>query len=452
MYPKNNNKAFPIKGLSDVQQKLFGFENFDHGKANKKISEKRSKAEDIQTQFDVGDYKDPEIILPKEYKTKYFLDENGVLGSLNPVCSHCNSRNIVQWGLYSKDVISEQYCGEIILQRYQCKKCNKTFITNIKEQYNLYSNISNSLKHKALEIKELNWSSLRDISKYYEIFYNIKISHETIRKALLVVEGNEINYKLDKLSGYYGYDAQWIKINAKWIFRHAIYDTVQKMPIAEIFAEEELNEDVYYLINKYIPPIKRLGIVTDTKSGYNSIMSRLDFKQHQYCVFHFKLNLNKRVRKEINDRKTEIQKILKKTHENKSESFYNDEADKILKPLKKEIKYALQFIYQLFKQESYSKAESYILLIKTNKINFPDFIMKYIDEHLFPYYKSYIGFLKKRFNGNLDYTNNKTEGYFRATLPKGQKRKFRTLEGAINQIYHRGNGLIKNQKEKMKKK
>lgn len=51
----------------------------------------------------------------------------------------------------------------------------------------------------------------------------------------------------------------------------------------------------------------------------------------------------------------------------------------------------------------------------------------------------------------MDDTNNKTEGYFRATMPKGQKRKFRTPEGIINQIYHRGNGLIKNQQEKKKK-
>lgn len=56
--------------------------------------------------------------------------------------------------------------------------------------------------------------------------------------------------------------------------------------------------------------------------------------------------------------------------------------------------------------------------------------------------------LGKPYKGKLDDTNNKTEGYFRATMPKGQKRKYRTLKGLINQIYHQGNGLIKNQREK----
>ena len=35
-------------------------------------------------------------------------------------------------------------------------------------------------------------------------------------------------------------------------------------------------------------------------------------------------------------------------------------------------------------------------------------------------------------------------------MPKGQKRHYRTFKGLINQIYHRSNGLIKNQREKIK--
>lgn len=89
-------------------------------------------------------------------------------------------------------------------------------------------------------------------------------------------------------------------------------------------------------------------------------------------------------------------------------------------------------------------------LIKSNMINFPTFIKEYIEKTFLPNYKSYLYYLEKPYKNKLDDTNNKTEGYFRATMPKGQKRKYRTLEGLINQIYHRGNGLIKNQQEKQK--
>ena len=38
------------------------------------------------------------------------------------------------------------------------------------------SYIANNLKEKTSEIKELNWSLLRNIAEYYKIFYGIDIS------------------------------------------------------------------------------------------------------------------------------------------------------------------------------------------------------------------------------------------------------------------------------------
>ena len=94
---------------------------------------------------------------------------------------------------------------------------------------------------------------------------------------------------------------------------------------------------------------------------------------------------------------------------------------------------------------------SYMKLLKANSVNFPPFLKKYLDEEFFPCYFKFIHYKEKPHLNKLDRTNNKTEGYFRATRPKGQKRKYRSLQGLINQIYHRGNGLIKNQRENQKK-
>lgn len=451
MFSKTNNKALPILNVSEVQQKLFDFD--DSGRENRNNGQRNDlrKSNDFQSKLDVGNYKHPEIKISDEYANKYFMDENGIIHSLNPICPHCNSHNVVKWSFYGRKVISEEYCGEIIIRRYYCKKCNKTFMTDLKDQFDFHSNISNGLKEKALKIKELNWSSLRDISKYYKIFNNIDISYETVRKALIVVDGNEINYQIGALSGYYGYDAQWVKINKKWKFRHAVYDIVRKMPIAELFSDEDTNKDVYYLINKYIELKDRTCIVTDTKKGYDKVMRKLKFKRHQYCTFHFKLNLNKKVHDEILKYKRKIESELKKTYKNETKTFIENKVKEELKPIKKEMGYILQLIYYLFKEESFEKANSYINLIKTNMVNFPDFIREYIVEYFFPHYKSYLYYLEKPYKGKLDRTNNKTEGYFRATMPKGQKRKFRTLNGLVNQVYHRGNGLINNQIEKEEK-
>ena len=422
MLLKKNNKALPINNVFDVQQKLFGFENFNHGKAKKRNKRNQRRSNEKQSKLHVGEYKDPELIISDEYTSKYYIDENGIIGCLNPICPHCNSRKVTKWDIYSRNIISEEYCGEILIRRYFCKRCQKTFITNLNDYFDARSNISNSLKEKSWEIKELGWCSLRNIAKYYEIFYNIKISHESIRKALIVIEGNEIDFKLPKLSGYYGYDAQWIKINKKWRFRHALYDIVQKIPVAELFTEEETNEDVYYLINKYTKLKDRIAIVTDTKTGYNKVMDELEFDRHQYCVFHFKLNLNKLIKDEIKKRKQKIRQELEETYENKPKNFIDEKEKKQLEPFKKEIKYALQLLYYVFKEESFDKANSYIKLIKSNMINFPTFITEYIEKTFLPNYKSYLYYLEKPHKNKLDDTNNKTEGYFRATMPRSKKK------------------------------
>lgn len=65
-----------------------------------------------------------------------------------------------------------------------------------------------------------------------------------------------------------------------------------------------------------------------------------------------------------------------------------------------------------------------------------------------PIYKSFLYYLEFPHKGKLDRTNNQTEGFFRATMPKGQKRKYRSLKGIINQNYHKGNGWIKNKRKK----
>ena len=182
---KKNNKALPINNVLDDQQKLFGFENFNHGKAKKRNSKTRSRTKETQSKFDVRDYKDPQLRISDEYTNKYYIDEDGIVGSLNLICPKCNSRKVTKWNIYSKNVISEEYCGEILIRRYYCKRCKKTFITNLNDYFDSHSNISNSLKEKSWQIKELDWTSLRNIAKFYNIFYGINISHETVRKALI---------------------------------------------------------------------------------------------------------------------------------------------------------------------------------------------------------------------------------------------------------------------------
>lgn len=96
MLLKKNNKALPINNVFDVQQKLFGFENFNHGKAKKRNKRNQRRSNEKQSKLHVGEYKDPELIISDEYTSKYYIDENGIIGCLNPICPHCNSRKVTK--------------------------------------------------------------------------------------------------------------------------------------------------------------------------------------------------------------------------------------------------------------------------------------------------------------------------------------------------------------------
>ena len=76
-------------------------------------------------------------------------------------------------------------------------------------------------------------------------------------------------------------------------------------------------------------------------------------------------------------------------------------------------------------------------LLKQEINNFPDVLKKFLIEDFFSEYKKYLWFLKKEFQGKLTRTNNSSEMYSHTTLPKAEKKRYRTKEGIFNQICNR---------------
>lgn len=446
--------TFPIKDISEHQLIFFDLDDPGFIPFRKEEKEKSGnecvESADFQSVLEFENFIDSRERIIPYIGRKYFVNEKGIIEYLNPFCSNCHSHNIVKWNYSTRNLISEDFQGEVKVQRYRCKTCGKMFQTEFQGQFEKYCNFSEKLKQKAIETKELNWSSFKDISLYFKIFNGIQISPETLRKSTLVINGNEIHYDVPKVSGYFGYDCQWVKINKKWKYRHVLFDLVQEIPIAELYTDEDNNKIVYDFIDKNTKQRDRIGIVTDLKHGYDKIMRNLKFKRHQYCIFHFKLSINKLIREHLRNLRIEQAQIIKNTIKNPSQKFIEDETEKIVKEEKKEIRYALEILYYLFKEKTYSKALSYIKLIKANLIIFPEFLKKHLENNFIPIYKNFICHLEFPHKGKLDRTNNQTEGYFRTTMPKGQKRKYRSLEGIINQNYHKGNGWIKNKRKKKK--
>ena len=444
--------TFPIKDISEHQLIFFDLDDPRfipfRKEEREKFGKKTVESSDFQSVLEFDEFEDlREIIIPN-IGINYFVNEKGIIEYLNTYCTNCHSHKIVKWNYSTRNWISDDFQGEVKVQRYKCKTCGKMFQTEFEGQFEKYCNFSEKLKYKAIETKELNWSSFKDISLYFKIFNGIEISPETLRKTILVIEGNEIQYDVPKVSGYFGYDCQWVKINKEWKYRHVLFDLVQEIPIAELYSDEDNNEIVQDFIAKNTKQRDRIGIVTDLKHGYDKIMRNLKFKKHQYCIFHFKLSISKLIREHLRDLRIEQTQIIKNTIKNPSQKYIEDEVEKAIKEEKREIKYALEILYYLFKEKTYSKALSYIKLIRANLIIFPEFLKKHLENNFMPIYKNFLYHLEFPHKGKLDRTNNQTEGYFRSTMPKGQKRKYRSLEGIIKQNYHKGNGWIKNKRKK----
>ena len=378
-----------------------------------------------------------------------FKSSNGVFGYNGPFCKECNSHKVVKWGYNTRKLYTVD--GEEIhvkVQRYYCKTCGKLTQTEFLDDYDAYSHFNKNTIVKSNKSKELDNISLRNLAKYHRIFNNISISHESVRKSLILTDNLfYVNSDLD-LSGYYSYDVQWIRIERVWYYRHVLFDLINKMPVAELLSDNENDETVEKFIDKNIPPHKRTAIITDLKKSYDKIIEKLGFT-HQKCIFHLKLNIDEKVKRHLNKIKQKYARKYKKQHPNASEYKIEKYAEKEIKEEKTEITKYKNLFFELFKQKSYDEAIYYIEFLKKEIKYFPKILKKYLKRNFFPNYKKYLNYLIKEHYNKLEKTNNRLENYNGITLPKSEKKKFRTLNGVFNQILHRIKNWNENQKNQL---
>ena len=134
---------------------------------------------------------------------------------------------------------------------------------------------------------------------------------------------------------------------------------------------------------------------------------------------------------------------MPKISKTKINELIKNKKDKI----KKEIKISLNLFYELFHQQSFEKAISFLELLKRELKNFSKILQDYLNKNFFPEYRKYLVFLEKPFIGKLESTNNKLENYFGNTLDKHTKRIYKTPEGIFDYIMARKDGWIENQKK-----
>lgn len=411
----------------------------------------------------VGDFVDPirhdnkreildnsfQIILPikRLLDDTFFVNSDGVIEYRKRHCSKCGSEKVIKKDFNWRTLYLEYGIPiRVKIKRYLCRKCGKKSQAEFFGFYKKYSNFPNIIKNKIINARENTWISLRDIKRLIKDWMGIDISHETIRKELLI-EG-EFYYFNDEviLSGYYGYDEQWEKVNGKWVYYLVIFDLVNNVPVAATLTEKIDIIIIKNFIDTSIPFKDRTAIVTDLKIEYDQIMSELGFV-HQHCTFHLEKNIKTNMEKKINEDIADYRLELKNTHP----EYSKDEIDKIIKKRKKEVKskiwdYIKEFM-EIFKKPTFDEAIENINKLK-NKINdYPEHLVNYLEKNFFPEYRKFLRFLENEHKRKLDGTNNKLENYNGNTMPKYEKRSYRTMQGLWSALMHKKDGWIKRRNE-----
>lgn len=210
-------------------------------------------------------------------------------------CPHCNSRHVVKYGFTDRILIFKEIGRtHVKVQRYVCKRCGKTFQTDLRSLVDKNSNFTNELKNESEHLISDYLGSLKNVCKSFQKFFGISISHQTIENWLFVDE-NILEFDLGRCSGYYVFDVEWVKINGKWKYWHTLLDSVSNCIVADAIYDFEDETTVTKFLSQSTMNKNKIAITTDLDKKYAPIISKLGFK-HQLCIFHTKNSLNKQLK------------------------------------------------------------------------------------------------------------------------------------------------------------
>ncbi|MFH1210133.1 MAG: DDE-type integrase/transposase/recombinase [archaeon] len=198
-----------------------------------------------------------------KFKNKVELDDMNVDNEINDeICIYCKSKNIVKDGIRKNKGIQKQ--------KFLCRDCKKRFVLEpikyIKANGKIITLVMNDY---------FKGHSLRDIKDSLFQFYNMNVTHETIRRWIrrfCKIMNNYTN-KLDiKLGDSWHVDEQVVKVNKnkneKWVWN--LIDAKTRFLIANnVTKERSINEArIVFKKAKQVTDKQPLTITSDGLLSY----------------------------------------------------------------------------------------------------------------------------------------------------------------------------------------
>lgn len=147
----------------------------------------------------------------------YFVNKNGEIEERYPFCKHCGSKKVIKKDFNWRILYLESGLAvKVKIKRYECHDCKRKCQSEFSKYYEKYCNFSNNTKNKAKKLLQHGWKSLRNLKNDFNELLSLNISYESIRKYIFFGDSLYWCDEESELSGYFGYDAQWIRIEGKW--------------------------------------------------------------------------------------------------------------------------------------------------------------------------------------------------------------------------------------------
>ena len=270
-------------------------------------------------------------------------------------------------------------------------------------------------------MESIEHNSLRSISKIMELLEHAHPSAQTIKNY--ISEESEKLKKLRKnitLSGHYGYDEQYIKINGEKYYILAIIDVKTRLLLDFDVVPHLKKKTIKRFIDNATKEHLKCSLTTDNKKVYRSISRELGFK-HNLCIFHLLKNFFALFDKICNEKleNEELRLIIEQDTE----------------------------IQDMLYSNTYKRAEKRFnqLLNEINK--FPEEFQKFLT-NMKPVFREFMGHLIDK---NLESTNNAMENFFGVNFPKKLKYLFKTVTGVKNYLTIKTHNWNKNITQKANK-
>ena len=291
-----------------------------------------------------------------------------------------------------------------LVQQFQCKKCGATIPTDLSSIVRSNSNITYPVIEHIIHLYSIFTGSLHKIQKSLKIEHNIEISHQSIENIILL---SDFELELDNwsLSGYYIFDALWVRKDGEWLYLICLFDVKINTIVARSLVKSESTETIHGFLSKILRNQKKICITTDLKPEYRLAINRIKI-DHQFCLFHTK------------------QKIYRDINEYIDENNSSEIELKIINHYK-------LMIYELIDAEDLETSNSIKNELIGRSGELPEIIYKILWEFIVPYFKYLTWHLD---DDNIESTSNKLENCFLKNFNKTTKKMYKSENGILKRF------------------